>query len=182
MPSRKDIIMIGQRRRLGFDLLEARALLSHGDFGSQSDLHLESKGLSPKLVGSIQGMETGFVNVGGFQLNGTGIVQPLGNVTATGLLMFNARTGAVNSHGTLTLANSQGSLTLSMSSTKGYLPLRSSSSEEIPVNVQVQSATGSFNGIRVKGTVNLVNEIIPHYMGTPGIDPLSVQFNLKPTK
>jgi hypothetical protein len=149
--------------------LEGRTLLSSGK-------------PSPALVGSISGMEVGPADGSGIQIIESGNVKPLGNVTATGFLFFNRKTGAVNSHGTLTLSNSQGSLTLSIKSTKGFVPLFKINSEEIPVTVSVQSATGSFKGINVKGTVNLVNDIRPHRFGTPSVTLASAQFNLKPAR
>jgi len=46
----------------------------------------------------------------------------------------------------------------------------------------MQSATGSFKGIHVKGTVNLVNDVTPHHLGAPSVQLANARINLKPTK
>ena len=74
----------------------------------------------------------------------------MGNVTATGVLQLTT-SGAVNSHGTLTLANSQGTVNLSMTKGKGYVRLKGAYYEETPVSVRVATATGAFKAIRVSG-------------------------------
>ena len=135
------------------------------------------KGQSPALVGSIQGTET--VTPRGYQLEGTGTVTPLGDVTLTGF--FGGGEGALNDKGTLTFSNGQGSLALS-SKTHGYFPLRSQGAEEIRVTVQARSATGSYAGIRVQGTINLVNPLILVHKGEHPPIPFTAQINLKRAK
>jgi hypothetical protein len=90
--------------------------------------------------------------------------------------------GAVNSHGSLTLANSQGTVTLSMTNGKGYVRLKGAYFEGIPISVRVASATGAYKAIRVTGTMTLANGSTLHQVGEPYSAALSVQLNLKPTK
>ncbi len=104
---------------------------------------------------------------------------PLGNVTVTGF--FGGGKGALNDKGILTFSNSQGSLTLSLK-TRGYFPLRSQEAEEIRATVQVRSATGSYTGIHVAGTINLVNGIVGFRGGYRPPVPFNAHISLKPTK
>jgi hypothetical protein len=90
--------------------LEVRAALAHLDMGAMPEPALKGEAQHPALVGSIEGTET--VTPQGFQIEGTGTVMPLGDVTVTGF--FGGGTGALNDTGTLTLSNGQGRLTLSM--------------------------------------------------------------------
>lgn len=138
---------------------------------------------SPALVGSIQGTET--ITTQGYRLGGTGSVGPMGDVTVSGFLGYggpHGATGALNGRGALTFSNAQGSVMLSMKS-HGYFPLRPQNAEEIRVTVRVQSATGDDAGIRVKGTINLVNHIFLVHRGAGPIPvPFSAQINLKPMR
>jgi hypothetical protein len=167
-----------------FDVLEGRRLLSRSALSGPIELDRESRTPSQKLVGSIQGTEYSPADtaIGTIQLNAAGVVSPMGSVTATGVLLYAKRTGAVNSHGTLTLANSQGTLTLSMTKGQGYHRLKGAYFEGIPVSVRVASATGAFKSIHVSGTITLANGSTRHPVGSPVSTSLSVQFNLKPTK
>jgi hypothetical protein len=90
--------MVVRQFRSRFEILEPRALLSHLDLGAMPEAGSKGKGKSPALVGSIQGTETGTPQ--GVQLEGTGTVTPLGNVTVTGF--FGGGEGALNDKGTLT--------------------------------------------------------------------------------
>jgi hypothetical protein len=117
----------------------------------------------------------------GFQFQGTGSLQPMGEVTVTGSFQPNKKTGAVNGHGTLAFSNTQGSVTLSFTS-HGYFPLEKLKEEELRVTAHVQSAIGNDAGVRDKGTVNLVNEILPSHPGAPVPQPFNAQINLKPIK
>jgi hypothetical protein len=169
-----------RRFRIHFDLLEERSLLSRIALASAIMSHPDTKSAPQGLVGSIQGTEYYPVTGPGVQLNATGVVAPMGNVTATGVLQL-TKTGAVNSHGTLTLANSQGTVTLSMTKGKGYVRLKGAYYEGIPVSVRVASATGAYKAIRVSGTMTLANGSTLHRVGSPILTALSVQLKLKPT-
>lgn len=160
-----------------FEPLEPRALLSHAGPGASPDGASKGRAMSPALVGSIQGTET--ISAQGYQIGGTGAMTPLGNVTATGFL--GGGKGALNDKGILTFSNSNGSLTLSLK-THGYFPLRSQDAEEIRATVQVRSATGSYTGIHVAGTINLVNYIGIIHEGEHPPVPFTAQINLKPAK
>ena len=163
--------------RTQLEPLDARALLSHLDLEAMLDAAPTGKGKSSALVGSIQGTETGTPK--GVQLEGIGTVTPLGDVTVNGF--FGGGKGALNDKGTLTFSNGQGSLALSLK-THGYFPLRSQGAEEIRATVQARSATGSYAGIHVQGTINLVNNIGIEHEGEHPPVPFTSQINLKPTK
>jgi hypothetical protein len=166
-----------RQTRSRFEILEPRASLSHLGLSAGPHALLDVRGQSPALIGSIQGTETAMPL--GVQLEGTGTVTPLGNVTATGF--FGGGKGALNDKGTLTFSNSQGSLTLSLK-THGYFPLRSQGAEEIRVTVQPRSASGSYAGIHVAGTIDLVNYIGIIHEGEHPPVTFTAQINLKPPK
>ena len=169
-----------RRFRVHFDLLEQRSLLSGIARASAIVAHPDKKSAPQGLVGSIQGTEYFPVTGPDVALNATGVVAPMGNVTATGVLQF-TKTGAVNSHGTLRLANSQGTVSLSMTKGKGYVRLKGAYFEGIPVSVRVASATGAYKAIRVSGTMTLANGSTLHHVGSPILTGLSVQLKFKPT-
>jgi hypothetical protein len=50
------------------------------------------------------------------------------------------------------------------------------------VTVQMRSATGSYSGIRVQGTLNFVNKIFLVHEGEHPPVPFTAQINLKPAK
>ncbi len=170
--------MANQYCRIRLEPLEPRALLSHLNLAGMSAAKPMGRSQSVVLVGSIQGTENGTPQ-GVVQLDGSGTVTPLGDVTANG--SFGGGKGAANDKGTLTFSNSQGSLTLSLN-THGYFPLRSQNAEEIRVTVAIRSASGSDAGIHVAGTINLVNYLgVMHYGEQPTV-PFTAQINLKPAK
>jgi hypothetical protein len=174
--------MIVRRFECNVESLEPRALLSHAGLTSVTDARGGRHG--PALVGSVQGTETATVNE--FQFTGTGTVQPLGDVSVSGFLLYggpHGSTGAVNGRGSLTLSNGQGTLTLAMKSHGYFRVPHQMGLEEIRVTVQVQSATGSYAGIHVQGTTNLVNPIVLIHSGAvnPHV-PFSASINLKPSR
>jgi hypothetical protein len=171
------MVMADRNLNTQFEPLEPRALLSHAGPGASPDGASKGRAMSPALVGSIQGTET--ISAQGYQIGGTGAMTPLGNVIATGF--FGGGKGALNDKGTVTFSNSQGSLTLSLK-THGYFPLRSQDAEEIRVTVQVRSTTGSYTGIHVAGTINLVNGIVGFRGGYRPPVPFTADVSLKPTK
>ncbi len=150
--------MVLRRCRIEIEVLEARALLSAVDVAAMPDLRQKPKGGGPAIVGSIQGELVANASLTGSTFQGTGTVQPMGVVVVTGSFRPNKRTGAVNGHGALIFSNSQGTLTLSLVSHGFFSPakLRQMSEQEVRLTVQVQSATGQYTGIRVKGTTDLV--------------------------
>jgi hypothetical protein len=54
--------------------------------------------------------------------------------------------------------------------------------EEIRVTVQTRSATGSYAGIQVAGTINLFNYLRIVHRGEHPPVPFTAQIQLKPTK
>jgi hypothetical protein len=165
-----------------FELLEPRALLSHLNLEAMPAAALTERGRSSALLGSIQGLETPTSQ--GWQFEGTGTVQPLGEVSVTGFLGYgppHGKGGAVNGTGTLTFSNDQGTLTLSMKS-HGYFPLRSQNAEEIRVTVQVRSGSRTYAGTHVAGTINLVNPFTRTVVGAHPSVPFSAEISLKPNK
>jgi hypothetical protein len=173
--------MVDRCFKVNFERLEQRALLSRVGAAMIAEFRPETEARGPALVGSIQGDEVYQANATGFQFQGTGSLQPMGAVTATGSFHPNKKTGAVNGHGTLAFSNAQGSVTLTFTS-HGYFPLKKLREEELRVTAQVQSATGNDAGVRDKGTVNLVNEILPSHPGAPVPLPFNAQITLKPSK
>ncbi len=144
--------------------------------GLEPRASLASLGLRPTpqaVVGAIQGTET--IKAQGYQLQGSGTVTPLGDVSVTGF--FGGGRGALNDRGSLTFSNANSRMTLSVS-THGYFPTQYA--EAIRMTVQVRSATGSSAGIHVQGTINLVNPIIPHHFGVIPTVPFAAQINLRP--
>jgi hypothetical protein len=143
----------------------------------------KAKGPGQALLGSIQGTETATRQ--GWQLQGSGGVQPLGDVSVTGFLGYGhpgpKTGGAVGGSGTMRFSNAQGSVTLAMKS-HGYFPLFRQNAEEIRVTVQTRSATGAYAGIHVAGTINLVNPFIRTVAGANPPVHISAQINLKPAK
>jgi hypothetical protein len=174
-------IRFKRRFSVHFDLLEERSLLSRTTIASALVARPEAKPAPKALVGSIQGTEYYPVSAPVIDLSATGDVVPMGNVTASGMLQL-TKTGAVNSHGTLTLENSQGTVTLAMTKGKGYRLLKGPYFEGIPVSVRVASATGAYKAIRVSGTMTLANGSTLHHVGSPILTSLSVQLNLKPIR
>jgi hypothetical protein len=161
------------------DSLEPRELLASTPFAIAHD---EARGSA--LIGSIQGTETAAATE--FQLVGTGTVQPLGDVSGTGFLLYggpHGTTGAVGGQGSLTLSNGQGSLTLAIESHGFSRVPHQPSLEEIRVTARTASATGSASGIRVQGSINLVNPILLFHAGSTNEQvPLSAQIHLKPSR
>jgi hypothetical protein len=169
--------MASRRFRMEFEPLEKRSLLSHLGLEAMMDAAPKGTGKSPALVGSIQGME--IPSSHGVALQGTATVTPLGDVALTG--SWGGGKGALNDKGILTFSNGQGRLELTLK-THGYFPLRSQNAEEIRVTVQPRSASGSYTGIHVAGTINLVNYIGIIHEGEHPPVPFTAQINLKPAK
>ncbi len=173
--------MARRDRGLRFDSLEPRRLLSRGAGVALLALQPESKEAESALVGSIQGTSYSPATQPDVQLSGAGVVQPMGVVNLTGVMVPNPKTGAVNSHATLVLSNSQGSLTLALKDGKGFFLIPHTRFNKLPYSASVQSATGSYRAIRVQGTLNLVIAAINHPPGAPVLTSLSISFDLKPT-
>jgi hypothetical protein len=174
--------MVIRHLECNVESLEPRTLLANATFAAVTAVRDEAHGSA--LIGSIQGTETAAATE--FQFAGTGTVQPLGDVSVTGFLLYggpHGTSGAMNGSGSLALSNGQGSLTLALKSHGFFRVPHQPSLEEIRVTSQVASATGSASGIHVRGTINLVNPILLFHEGSANEKvPLSAQINLKPSR